>query len=152
MVPLPVAVSARTLHCARARHLPVHRSCVRLASLRPSRHAQVGATLRVLNLSQQSDSGDLMGGFRPVDPGTSVAPMLDALPGLLEATWPKGDHGAFQQRLQQYAARGKWVRLLAALQAAAGKAVGTLQPDVAGRKRKWGDAERREELWYGRCY
>ncbi len=41
-----------------------------------SLYTQVGATLRVLNLSQQSDSSDLMGGFKPVDPGSSITTML----------------------------------------------------------------------------
>lgn len=109
---------------------------------------QVGATLRVLNLSQQSDSSDLMGGFRPVDPATTVLPLLDRLPGLLEATWPKGDHGPFVQRLQQYAGRAKWAVLLTALDAACVKALKKLQPDSerGGRKRKRGDAS--ADLWY----
>lgn len=107
---------------------------------------QVGATLRVLNLSQQSDSSDLMGGFRPIDPATTVLPLLDPLPGLLQATWPKGDHGPFLQRLQQYAARGKWAALLTALAAAGDKALKRLQAEGGGRKRKR-DTPRRDALW-----
>ena len=38
---------------------------------------QVGARLAVLNLSQQTDSSDLLGGFRPVDPAALVAPLLE---------------------------------------------------------------------------
>ena len=31
----------------------------------------------VLNLSQQTDSGDLLGGFRPVQPAEAVLPLLE---------------------------------------------------------------------------
>ena len=89
-----------------------------------------------------------MGGFRPVEPSTTTLPLLDTLPGLLEATWPKGDHGTFIQRLQQYAARAKWAQLLTALAAAGSKALAKLQPDAGGgRKRKRGDAPQRDALW-----
>lgn len=38
---------------------------------------QVGARLVVLNLSQQTDSADLLGGFRPVEPREALLPLLD---------------------------------------------------------------------------
>ncbi len=38
---------------------------------------QVGAQLVVLNLSQQTDSGDLLGGFQPVDPSQALLPLLE---------------------------------------------------------------------------
>ena len=38
---------------------------------------QVGAKLVVLNLSQQTDSGDLLGGFQPVDPSHALLPLLE---------------------------------------------------------------------------
>ena len=38
---------------------------------------QVGAELVVLNLSQQTDSGDLLGGFQPVDPSHALLPLLE---------------------------------------------------------------------------
>ena len=38
---------------------------------------QVGAKLVVLNLSQQTDSSDLLGGFKPVQPAEAVLHLLD---------------------------------------------------------------------------
>ena len=46
-------------------------------------HVQVGAQLVVLNLSQQTDSGDLLGGFRPVQPAEAVLPLLDTFADLV---------------------------------------------------------------------
>lgn len=47
------------------------------------RDLQVGAKLVVLNLSQQTDSGDLLGGFRPVQPAEAVLPLLDKFADLV---------------------------------------------------------------------
>ncbi len=38
---------------------------------------QVGTNLVVLNLSQQTDSADLLGGFQPVEPRHALLPLLD---------------------------------------------------------------------------
>ncbi len=37
----------------------------------------------VLNLSQQTDSSDLLGGFRPVQPAEAVLPLLDRFADLV---------------------------------------------------------------------
>ena len=37
---------------------------------------QTGAKLVVLNLSQQTDSADLLGGFMPLDPKEALMPLL----------------------------------------------------------------------------
>ena len=39
--------------------------------------AQVGTKLVALNLSQQTDSADLLGGFQPVDPSHALLPLLE---------------------------------------------------------------------------
>ena len=39
----------------------------------------MGAPLTVLNLSQQTDSSDLLGGFRPVQPRDALLPLLARL-------------------------------------------------------------------------
>ncbi len=52
---------------------------------------QAGAKLVVLNLSQQTDSSDLLGGFRPVQPRDALLPLLarlQARPRVL-GFWPK---------------------------------------------------------------
>lgn len=38
---------------------------------------QVDSNLVVLNLSQQTDSADLLGGFQPVEPRHALLPLLD---------------------------------------------------------------------------
>ena len=38
---------------------------------------QVGTKLVVLNLSQQTDSADLLGGFQPVDASHALLPLLE---------------------------------------------------------------------------
>lgn len=40
---------------------------------------QTGAKLVVLNLSQQTDSADLLGGFMPLDPQEALLPLLPGL-------------------------------------------------------------------------
>ena len=54
---------------------------------------QVGARLVALNLSQQTDSSDFVGGFRPVEARTALLPLLDAFqvrssPACLPETGP----------------------------------------------------------------
>lgn len=44
---------------------------------------QAGAHLVVLNLSQQTDSSDLLGGFRPVEARDALAPLLPAFNDLV---------------------------------------------------------------------
>ncbi len=39
--------------------------------------SQVGTKLVALNLSQQTDSADLLGGFQPVDPSHALLPLLE---------------------------------------------------------------------------
>lgn len=44
---------------------------------------QAGANLVVLNLSQQTDSSDLLGGFRPVEARDALGPLLPAFNDLV---------------------------------------------------------------------
>jgi midasin len=49
----------------------------------------VGARLLSLNMSQQTDSSDLLGGFRPVDAQDALAPLLAPFMDLMRRTWTK---------------------------------------------------------------
>lgn len=51
----------------------------------------MGAKLVVLNLSQQTDSSDLLGGFRPVQPAEAVLPLLDRFADLVRRCEGQGD-------------------------------------------------------------
>lgn len=46
---------------------------------------QAGANLVVLNLSQQTDSSDLLGGFRPVEARDALGPLLPAFSDLVSS-------------------------------------------------------------------
>lgn len=49
----------------------------------------VGAQLVSFNLSQQTDSSDLLGGFKPVEPRDALAPLLPTFASLIRRTWTK---------------------------------------------------------------
>ena len=83
---------------------------------------QVGAKLVVLNLSQQTDSSDLIGGFKPVEPRDALLPLLDTFQRLVRQTWSKGNNEDFLGRVNKYAQRQKWASLLKAFQTAVQKA------------------------------
>ncbi|KAL0049173.1 hypothetical protein WJX82_008148 [Trebouxia sp. C0006] len=82
---------------------------------------QVGAKLVVLNLSQQTDSSDLVGGFKPVEPRDALLPLLDTFQRLVRLTWSKGNNEDFLGRVTKYAQRQKWSSLLKAFQTAVQK-------------------------------
>ena len=82
---------------------------------------QVGAKLVVLNLSQQTDSSDLIGGFKPVEPRDALFPLLEIFQRLIRRTWTKGNNEDFLERVTKYAQRRKWGALLKAFQAAVAK-------------------------------
>ena len=82
---------------------------------------QVGAKLTVLNLSQQTDSADLLGGFRPVQANEAFLPLLERFSSLFTATFTKGSNDTFLARTSKFAQRGKWSSLLQAFRAAIAK-------------------------------
>lgn len=56
----------------------------------------MGTKLIALNLSQQTDSADLLGGFQPVDPSHALLPLLErfqvrhwpaSMAGIRQVTW-----------------------------------------------------------------
>lgn len=80
-----------------------------------------GAKLTVLNLSQQTDSSDLLGGFRPVDAKDSLLPLLPRFSTLVRWTWPKGANDEFLARITQMAEKKRWGQLVKAMLGAAEK-------------------------------
>jgi midasin len=46
-----------------------------------------GAKLVVLNMSQQTDSGDLLGGFKPIDPADALRPLVGEYVKVVEDMW-----------------------------------------------------------------
>ncbi|GLA60542.1 hypothetical protein AtubIFM54640_001021 [Aspergillus tubingensis] len=68
--------------------------------------------LTVVNLSQQSESSDLLGGFKPVNIRTMAVPMHDEFVSLFELTFSAKKNQKFLQSVGKSVASGNWVRLV----------------------------------------
>lgn len=68
--------------------------------------------LTVVNLSQQSESTDLLGGFKPVSIRTMAVPMLDEFNQLFELTFSAKKNQKFLASVSKSVAAGNWVRLV----------------------------------------
>ncbi|KAJ5702978.1 Midasin [Penicillium malachiteum] len=68
--------------------------------------------LTVVNLSQQSESTDLLGGFKPVSIRTMAIPMLDEFNQLFELTFSAKKNQKFLSSVSKSVASGNWVRLV----------------------------------------
>ncbi|KAJ5599150.1 hypothetical protein N7450_000217 [Penicillium hetheringtonii] len=68
--------------------------------------------LTVVNLSQQSESTDLLGGFKPVSIRTMAVPMLDEFTQLFELTFSAKKNQKFLNSVSKSVASGNWVRLV----------------------------------------
>ena len=87
----------------------------------------------VLNLSQQTDSSDLVGGFKPVETRDALLPLLDTFQRLVRLTWSKGNNEDFLGRVAKYAQRQKWASLLKAFQTAVQKASPSTNSALCGK-------------------
>ncbi|KAJ3216616.1 hypothetical protein HDU67_009223 [Dinochytrium kinnereticum] len=67
-----------------------------------------GSNLVVMNLSQQSDSSDLLGGFKPVDARIMTVPLADTFYALFERTFSSNGNAAFVEAVRGAVARQKW--------------------------------------------
>ncbi|KAI9934908.1 hypothetical protein ASPWEDRAFT_175629 [Aspergillus wentii DTO 134E9] len=68
--------------------------------------------LTVVNLSQQSESSDLLGGFKPVNIRTMAVPMLDEFNTLFELTFSAKKNQRFLSSVSKSVAAGNWPRLV----------------------------------------
>ncbi|KAL1972656.1 hypothetical protein VTN31DRAFT_7070 [Thermomyces dupontii] len=69
--------------------------------------------LTVVNLSQQSESTDLLGGFRPVNLRSMAVPLLDDFSELFEHTFPANKkNDKFMPSVTKCIAKGDWQRLI----------------------------------------
>ena len=74
--------------------------------------------LTVVNLSQQSEAGDLLGGYKPVNMRALAMPMKDEFEELLELTFSSKRNQHYIDTLGKSIARGRWERALALWQEA----------------------------------
>ncbi|KAJ9609057.1 AAA ATPase midasin [Cladophialophora chaetospira] len=72
----------------------------------------VGQTLTVVNLSQQSEAGDLLGGLKPVTTRSLVLPVLEKFNALFDDTFSAKRNEKFQVALAKAVANQNWPRLM----------------------------------------
>ena len=72
---------------------------------------QCGHSLRVINMSQQSDSADLLGGFKPVDMKQLVTPLRETFETIFCQTFSRKQNVKFLSHLQQCFAKSRWEML-----------------------------------------
>ncbi|KAI0223469.1 AAA ATPase midasin [Massospora cicadina] len=84
--------------------------------------------LVAFNLSQQSDSSDLLGGFKPVDGKALAFPLLEKFLDLFCATFNAEQNQAFTVKARKFFTRSKWPKLVEMFKVAIVKAAQTTQP------------------------
>ena len=72
----------------------------------------LGRKLVVVNLSQQSEAGDLLGGFKPVNLRAIAMPIQDEFDDLFESTFSTQKNQRFVNSLGKTVAKEKWTRTL----------------------------------------
>ncbi len=68
----------------------------------------LGKKLVPFNLSQQSEAGDLLGGFKPVDARSIIVPMKDEFDELFSAGFSRSKNQQFLDLLSKQMARSNW--------------------------------------------
>lgn len=71
----------------------------------------VGQPITVINLSQQTESGDLLGAFKPLDPKRQAADLHNAWTRLFERTFSLKRNGAYIDAERKAFFSAKWARL-----------------------------------------
>lgn len=69
---------------------------------------ELGRKMEVFNLSQQSESGDLLGGFKPVNLRSVMVPMKDRFDDLFLSTFSQDKNRLFLTQLNEHMGKGRW--------------------------------------------
>ncbi|KAI9712029.1 MAG: hypothetical protein M1820_001738 [Bogoriella megaspora] len=72
---------------------------------------QAGRKLQVFNLSQQSESGDLLGGYKPVTIQSLVIPMKKTFDDIFGSTFSFNKNQQYLELLAKCFAKGQWSRV-----------------------------------------
>ena len=86
--------------------------------------------LTVVNLSQQSEAGDLLGGFKPVNLRVLAVPMKETFDKLFEGTFSSKRNQRFVDTLGKSIAKGQWTRSLTLWQEALHMVDDIFNPDT----------------------
>ena len=84
---------------------------------------QCGFKLNVINMSQQSDIADLLGGFKPVDVRETVRPILEAFVELFVDTYSKKQNAKFLGHVNQCFSSRRWSILVKLMTHCCSKAI-----------------------------
>ena len=68
----------------------------------------LGVRLHVMNMSQQSDSADLLGGFKPVDPRTLCLPVIETFLDMFVRSFSRKANMKFLQRVEDAVRHRQW--------------------------------------------
>ncbi|KAL0415065.1 UNVERIFIED_CONTAM: Midasin, partial [Sesamum latifolium] len=96
---------------------------------------RLGQRLTVLNLSQQSDVADLLGGFKPVDARFVCIPLYQEFENLFTNTFSSKDNEGFLTHLRKFLTDKNWKMLLSGFQKGIRKIV-EIGKSSSGKKRK----------------
>ncbi|ORY83905.1 P-loop containing nucleoside triphosphate hydrolase protein [Protomyces lactucae-debilis] len=103
----------------------------------------LGHKLVAINMSQQTESGDLLGGFKPVDTRSLAVPVIEAFEFLFEKTLSASKNAKFLAQIRRALAKGQWRRFATLLREAykiavkkLDRASPALDGDEAQRKRR----------------
>ena len=72
----------------------------------------LGQKLTVVNLSQQSEAGDLLGGYKPVNMRALAMPMKEEFDELLELTFSSKRNQHYTETISKSIAKGRWERTM----------------------------------------
>ncbi|KAL2649174.1 hypothetical protein R1flu_017302 [Riccia fluitans] len=81
---------------------------------------QISMPLVVLNLSQQSDSVDLLGGYKPVEARNVCIPLFETFNILFRETFPMKKNAYLLEQVSRLAEKKKWDKLLQAFRTTVG--------------------------------
>lgn len=78
----------------------------------------LGYRLTVVNLSQQSEAGDLLGGYKPVNMRALAVPMKEEFDDIFEQTFSTKKNQQYIDTVAKAVSKGRWSRLLSLWQEA----------------------------------
>ncbi|KAL8480046.1 hypothetical protein ACS0TY_026830 [Phlomoides rotata] len=107
---------------------------------------RLGQKLTVLNLSQQSDIADLLGGFKPVDARFVCIPLYQEFEDLFSNTFSSKDNVVYLSHLRKFLTDKNWKMLLSGFQKGIRKIV-EIGKSSSGKKRKRPLSEELLKAW-----
>ncbi|KAJ3293693.1 AAA ATPase midasin [Borealophlyctis nickersoniae] len=105
----------------------------------------VGQKLVAVNMSQQSDSSDLLGGYKPVDARLLATPIKEEFDRLFAATFKVKANTTFLDMVQKAYVKKNWARLVEGFRAAL-----KMAQEVVERQKPYADAAREEATTGGK--